>query len=104
MKRLVISACLVFAGVVAGWWLRDLAYERTPLHAGAPVASPDVPIAIAQQSATAINPFAVLESRVSPEAASFASDIPFSERDLRSYNPKPTPPRFEPGDTGAAPR
>jgi clan AA aspartic protease (TIGR02281 family) len=75
MKRLVISAFLVFAGVVAGWWLRDLAYERTPFLADAPVAPSDVPIAIsapARQSATAINPFAVPESRVSPEAESFA--------------------------------
>jgi clan AA aspartic protease (TIGR02281 family) len=75
MKRLVISACLVFAGVVAGWWLRDLAYERTPFLADAPVTPSDVPIAIsapARQSATAINPFAVPESRVSPEAESFA--------------------------------
>ena len=72
MKRLFISACLVFAGVVAGWWLRDLAYERTPFPAGVPVASPDVPIAIARQSATAITPFAAPQSRVLPEAASFA--------------------------------
>ena len=81
MKRLVISACLVFAGVVAGWWLRDLAYERTPFHADAPVASSDVPVAIAQQSATVINPFAVPQSRVSPEAASFAELL-----ESREYN------------------
>jgi clan AA aspartic protease (TIGR02281 family) len=81
MKRLVISACLVFAGVVAGWWLRDLAYERTPFPAGVPVASPDVPIAIARQPATAINPVAVPPSRVSPEAASFAELL-----ESREYN------------------
>ena len=75
MKRLAISACLAFAGVVAGWWLRDLAYERTPFFADEPIASSDVPIAISaptQHSTTAINPFAVPESRVLPEAASFA--------------------------------
>ena len=81
MKRLVINACLVFAGVVAGWWLRDLAYERTPFLADAPVASSDVPIAIAQQPATAINPFVVPQSRVSPEAASFAELL-----ESREYN------------------
>ena len=81
MKRLVISACLVFAGVVAGWWLRDLAYERTPFPAGVPVASPDVPIAIARQSATAITPFAAPQSRVLPETASFAELLESREYD-----------------------
>jgi len=81
MKRLFISACLVFAGVVAGWWLRDLAYERTPFPAGVPVASPDVPIAIARQSATAITPFAAPQSRVLPETASFAELLESREYD-----------------------
>jgi clan AA aspartic protease (TIGR02281 family) len=71
----------VFAGVVAGWWLRDLAYERTPFPAGVPVASPDVPIAIARQSATAITPFAAPQSRVLPETASFAELLESREYD-----------------------
>ena len=82
MKRLVISACLVFAGVVAGWWLRDLAYEKTPFFAEEPIASSDVPIAIsdpAQHSTTTdaivTNPFTIPESKVLPEAKIFVEKL-----------------------------
>ena len=82
MKRLVISACLVFAGVVAGWWLRDLAYEKTPFFAEEPIASSDVPIAIsdpAQHStktdANVTNPFTIPESKVLPEAKIFVEKL-----------------------------
>ena len=82
MKRLVISACLVFAGVVAGWWLRDLAYEKTPFFAEEPIASSDVPIAIsdpAQHSTTTdaifTNPVTIPESKVLPEAKIFVEKL-----------------------------
>ena len=87
MKRLVIAACLVVAGVVAGWWLRDLAYERTPYFAGEPVTSSDAPIARGAPTystttdATASNSFAVPESKGSSVAARFAELLKLREYD-----------------------
>jgi len=79
MKRLLKSACLVFAGVMAGWWLRDLAYQRTPFLADEPIASSDVSLATRAPTGhsittetIAINPSTVPESRMSPETVSFA--------------------------------
>jgi len=79
MKRLVKSACLALAGVVAGWWLRDLAYQETPLLANGPVASPDVSMgtrAPPRHSITtdtiAINPLTVPVSGKLPEELNFA--------------------------------
>jgi clan AA aspartic protease (TIGR02281 family) len=89
MKRLVKSACLVLAGVVVGWWLRDLAYQKTPFFADEPIASSDVSIAISaptRQFTTtgtiAINRFTVPESMLSPEAVSFAELLESQEYDL----------------------
>ncbi len=89
MRRLVRSACLAFAGVVVGWWLRDLAYQKTPLFADEPIVSSDVSIAIRAPTrhsnmadTLAINPLTAPESRISPEAVSFAELLESQEYDL----------------------
>lgn len=46
MRRLVFSACLLLAGIVAGWWLRDLAGERLSLPADEATGSSGIPFAV----------------------------------------------------------
>ena len=43
MKQFGICLCLIFSGVVAGWFLRDLADERHLFLAQKPAALPDLP-------------------------------------------------------------
>jgi clan AA aspartic protease (TIGR02281 family) len=69
----------LFAGVVAGWWLRDLSYESAPFFREEPITSSDATATIsvpaphsAAIEATSTDPLIVPGSAVSPEPDSFA--------------------------------